>query len=439
MSSESSAPLSRWSALPLAVGSIAGSGILFLPSAVYHRAGGAAIPVWAIALLVCLPMVAMFNDVVRRAGGDDAIEACVRAGLGERAAQCVPLLFAGLVAIGLPAGAMVAGRFVTDSLGLPPGLAVLPALVVLSVAIGATLLGSSASRRAQLIAVVALVGLTLALGASTFGAVRTAAMHLDPIGADGGAIPPAVLLAFWAFVGFENLTFLRDRFRRPDRDFLAVSGIALGIYAVLVVGLTAAIAARLPAPAVDEETGLLQLARALPAPAVLVAVVTLIAVAAMTINAIAWVHGMTAMADSAARRGLLPSALASHDGSRRPATVALAGAFAVVTAAFIVRPDLVVPALGAASASFVVIYALTIVAYTRDPRRGPIALVNAALLPVFVLGLAGQPAAAAFPLVLVVAGFRATAVTSAPRRAFVATQAEAGEVPADPKSSPSRI
>jgi amino acid efflux transporter len=406
MSSEPNEParLTRLTALPLAVGSIAGSGILFLPSAVYHRAGAAAIPVWGIALLVCVPMVVMFNDVVRRSVGDDAVEACVRDGLGERAARGVPMLFAGLVAIGLPAGAMVAGRFVTDGLGLPPALAALPAVIVLGVAIGAALLGSTASRLTQRIAVIALVGLTLALAATAIGSWSSAFDHLDPRRADVGAVPSAVLLAFWAFVGFENLTFLRSRFRRPDRDFLAVSTTALGIYAVLVLGLTAAIAARLAAPDVDEETGLLQLAGALPARTVLVAVVTVIGVAAMTVNAIAWVHGMSAMTDSAARRGLLPSILASRaDAPGRP-TIALAVAFGIATVVFVVRPDLVVPALGAASASFVVIYALTIVAYTRRNRRRPTALVNAALLPVFVLGLAGQPAAALYPVAVVVVG-----------------------------------
>jgi amino acid efflux transporter len=390
--------------VPLAVGSIAGSGILFLPSAVYHRAGSAAIPVWGIALVVCLPMVAMFNDVVRRFDGDHAIESCVRDGLDDRAASCVPRLFAGLVSIGLPAGAMVAGRFVTDSLGLPPVFAALPAVGVLGAAIGATLLGSTASRRAQHVAVVALVALTLGLAASAVGAWRTAAEHLDPVGAGGGAVPSAVLLAFWAFVGFENLTFLRNRFRNPERDFLAVSATALGIYAVLVLGLTAAIAARLSAPDVDEETGLLQLARALPARPLLITVVTVIAVAAMAINAIAWVHGMSAMTDSAARRGQLPSILASRaDAPRRP-TIALGVTFAVATIVFVVRPDLVVPALAAASACFVLIYGLTIVAYARRNRTSPTALVNAALLPLFVVGLVGQPAAAAYPLVVLLVG-----------------------------------
>jgi amino acid efflux transporter len=57
--------LTRWQGIPLAIGSIAGSGILFLPSAVYSRAGNNCLVVWAIATLMCLPMLLMFEDMVR--------------------------------------------------------------------------------------------------------------------------------------------------------------------------------------------------------------------------------------------------------------------------------------------------------------------------------------------------------------------------------------
>jgi amino acid efflux transporter len=42
---------------------------------------------------------------------------------------------------------------------------------------------------------------------------------------------PGVVLAFWAFSGFENLTFLSREFRRPERDYLPVSAIALAFTA----------------------------------------------------------------------------------------------------------------------------------------------------------------------------------------------------------------
>ncbi|WP_415857141.1 hypothetical protein [Sinomonas sp. G460-2] len=49
-------------------------------------------------------------------------------------------------------------------------------------------------------------------------------------GAIGQTLLPGVLLAFWAFVGFENLTFLGRDLRDPRRHFLPVSAVAPGLY-----------------------------------------------------------------------------------------------------------------------------------------------------------------------------------------------------------------
>jgi amino acid transporter len=57
--------LSRRQAIQLAIGSIAGSGILFLPSAVYMEAGRNSLLVWVLSTAVCLPMLLMFEDIVR--------------------------------------------------------------------------------------------------------------------------------------------------------------------------------------------------------------------------------------------------------------------------------------------------------------------------------------------------------------------------------------
>jgi amino acid transporter len=97
--------------------SVAGSGILFLPSPVYVEAGRNSLLVWVLAPLVCLPMLLMFEDMVRANPTGNGIQACIRAGLGDVVGRCVPLLFLSLVAVGLPAGSLVAGRYVASALG----------------------------------------------------------------------------------------------------------------------------------------------------------------------------------------------------------------------------------------------------------------------------------------------------------------------------------
>src|SRR5215203_3650076 len=116
--------LGRRQAVPLAFGSIAGSGILFLPSAVYAEAGSNSLLVWLVSTAVCLPMLLMFEDMVRANPDGDGIEAFVGAGLGRRFGECVPVMFVSLVIVGLPAGAMVAGQYVARALGTGTAVAV---------------------------------------------------------------------------------------------------------------------------------------------------------------------------------------------------------------------------------------------------------------------------------------------------------------------------
>jgi amino acid efflux transporter len=80
--------LRRRQAIPLAIGSIAGSGILFLPSAVYVEAGRNSLLVWALSTLVCLPMLLMFEDMVRATPDGGSIQAFIGAGLGDVAGRC---------------------------------------------------------------------------------------------------------------------------------------------------------------------------------------------------------------------------------------------------------------------------------------------------------------------------------------------------------------
>lgn len=378
--------LSRRQAVPLAIGSVAGSGILFLPSAVYAEAGPNSLLVWLLSTAVCLPMLLMFEDMVRANPDGDGIEAFVGAGLGPRFGRCVPLLFLSLVILGLPAGAIVAGRYVAQALDAGPVVAVGAAATVLAVAVLANLAGLRASIGLQHAGVWALVGMAVLLILAAVPGLSGAGEAVTPDPGTLGVLLPGVLLAFWAFAGFENLTFLSREFRDPHRDFLPVSAIALGVYGLLTVLLTMAIAVRVPRPEVDELTGLLQLAETVRPRWPLVTAVVVIAFGAMVLNAIAWVWGVSRLIEGAAGRGILPAPLAAATGAGVPrrAIALLTALFAMTGAALVAFPGIVVDAVAAASAIFVVLYLLSIISYTRV--RGLTARSVPNLLLLLVLG-----------------------------------------------------
>jgi amino acid efflux transporter len=381
--------LGRRQALPLAVGSVAGSGILFLPSAVYAEAGPASLVVWLVATGLCLPMLLMFEDMVRTHPDGDGIEAFVRAGLGHVAGRCVPVLFVALVVVGLPAGSNVAGRYVADALGAGGTVGLVGAVALLVTAVAVVVAGAEASARVQRVGTVALVAMALGLIAAATPGLADGLDRVRPDAGHLGAVLPGALLAFWAFAGFENLTFLSRELRDPGRDFLPVSALALATYGLLTVLLTVAIAVRVPREAVDDVTGLLQLAETVRPRALVVGVVTGIAFGAMGLNAVAWVWGVSRLMAGAAAAGTLPRAMArtTDAGVPRRAIAVLAALFAVTTAVLAVAPGLVVDAVATAGALFVVLYLLSIVSYVRV--RGPTArsAANLALLVVLAAAL----------------------------------------------------
>ncbi|MDF3299447.1 APC family permease [Streptomyces tropicalis] len=359
--------LTRWQAVPLAIGSVAGSGILFLPSAVYARAGNNSLLVWALSTLLCLPMLLMFDDMVRSNPDGRGIEAFIRAGLGDMFARCVPLMFIALVVVGLPSGTFVAGRYVARTFAMDRAAVIAIGLAVLLAAALVNLAGVRTSTRVQTAASWGLVLMAAALLAAAapsadhgLSSVAPGTQHLD-------VVLPGVVLAFWAFAGFENLTFLAREFRAPARDFLPVSAIALAVYGLFTILLTVAIAVCVPRQNVDQVVGLLQLAAAVGHGKFVLWAVTLIACTAMLLNAIAWVWGVSQMARDAAVNGLLPAALLDPEeaGAPRRALGLLCVLFSATSVLLSLRPSLVVDTTAAASAIFMLLYILSIVSYLR--------------------------------------------------------------------------
>lgn len=360
--------LGRRQALPIAIASIAGSGILFLPSTVYVRAGGNSGWVWAAATALGLPMLLLFVDVVPHAPPGRAVPWLVGEGLGRRMGQCVPLLFVAIVVPGLPAGAVVAGDYVRRAIGGGRATVMAVAAAVLAIAVMSNLTAGRAGARLQQAATWLLILVVALLVIVTFARSDAARLpSLRPDFSDVGATASTLVLAFWAFTGLENLTLLSDQLRRPERDLLPVGATALVLYGGLAAALTAALAVTIPRDQVDQLTGLLQLARHLPWQALAVVAVLATALTAITMNAVAWTWGVARLIARAAADGVLPAALAqpTSEGPPRRAVLLLAALFAAPTVVLAARPALAVPAIASAGSVFALLYGLCAIAYVR--------------------------------------------------------------------------
>ena len=378
--------------------SVVGAGLIAVPAAVLHETGGAAAVTWLLAALACLPMMMLFRDTV--VGSDhsaDPLRETIRTGLGRRPAAMVPIMFAMVVVVGLPSGAVMAARNLTAILHVAvPEVALASLLLGFAVAVnlrGRTL-GSLVERIGTLVLVVALVGV---VAWSLLHPARSP--DIVPDVPELALIPAGALIAFWAFIGFENLTFLSRELPDPRRNFTPVAMLSLALLLALVLGLTLAVVVQTSQS--DPVTGVVDAMRATPFGGAVAGVLAASGILGMALNAVAWTRGVATIVSAAAAERILPRALAvGDDETPRRAILLLSAGFAVSLTVLLLRPGFVVDMLGAASGVFVIIYMMCILAYIRTRGLRVWSLANLALVPLMLWTLFASGPRAIFPVVV---------------------------------------
>jgi amino acid efflux transporter len=301
------------------------------------------------------------------------------------------------------------------------------ALAVIAGALYTNLVGARAGARLQSIATFTLLGAAVVLVALTFPDARGGYDAVKPALDSLSPLLAGVLVAFWGFAGFENMTFVAGEMRNPKRDYLLASFIALASYGLLAALLTANIGAIFPPDAVDQLAGVAQLAGRVSGGAV---VITVLALALMQANNASWLWGISRLLFSSARDGRAPSWLAVLDARGIPRRAVLVlqlpGAGLTCVAAFV--PGLVLHLVVGVSAVFMFIYALALASYVRTPRPWPRRAGAGMLLAAMVAVLASQGWYALPPLIVAGFAFFASRRSTTPRlRAATAGSANGGQ------------
>jgi len=213
------------------IGIMVGAGIYVLTGAAAGAAGLWAPLGFLLAGLVAAPSALSFAELSSRlpeASGDSAY---IEYGLGaHRLAVGVGLVNVG---VGMIAGAAIlrGGVGYLVSLLPVPGSA---AIVALGLALTAVALAGVAESLvfAAVLTVVEVIGLLMATGAG-FAAdpVTEWALPLPPL--EGGGLAVAVVLAFFAFIGFDDMVNMAEEVRQPSRQVPRAVLLALAITAVL--------------------------------------------------------------------------------------------------------------------------------------------------------------------------------------------------------------
>ncbi|MGE0563696.1 MAG: APC family permease [Pseudolabrys sp.] len=311
------------------VGITVGAGIYVLIGAVAGRAGSYSVWSFLIAAVVMAFTVASYAELSTRFPVSAGEAAYVREAFRSRALSTATGLLT--IAIGVVSSATVAigaAGYIGQFLDWPNAAIIVTVVIVLGAVAGWGILESVLL--AALFTVIEVSGLALIIGAGFVAGVPAldAVMVVPPLDmAAWSGISLAALLAFFAFIGFEDLANVVEEAKSPHRDLPRAMALTLVISTVLYVAVAAiAVVAVPPAELAGSPAPLSLVFHRLlgisPAAVGLIAIVaTLNTILAMMTMAARVIYGM-------ARQGDLP-AIAGHV-HHRTATPLLATLLIVV-------------------------------------------------------------------------------------------------------------
>jgi len=236
-------------AVSLALGIVVGAGMLSLPGLVYEVSGGWAVLAWLSNGALVLPLLFVFVALGRRFPGAGGVAGFV----GQAFPALRPgsaYLLVGTFSLGLPGIALTGAEYALRGFGFAaaagtgawPATAI-AASIIAAVTAAAWFGGRLAGGLQNLVVAV----LVLSLGFVALAAApawtgidfRVGAPTLSGLWSGMG-------LAFFAYTGWEMLSFMTEEFKNPRRDFPLAVAISFAIVVALYVGAALAVQAFVP-------------------------------------------------------------------------------------------------------------------------------------------------------------------------------------------------
>ncbi|BCA96950.1 putative amino acid permease YecA [Legionella antarctica] len=385
----------------LALGSIMGSGLLFLPSLTAAVSGPNTAWVWIATTLLCFPLLYLFNDMVVSVATESGIEGFVSLGLGESIGASIPIIFLGTVTIGMPISALIVGEYVKNFLGGGELTQFITALSLVYTGILINFVGIKIGALVQL----SIAFLTFLVGLFLYFLIPAQIPWHSSFSfsvASAATFFPGIIVAFWAYAGFENLTFIACEFKNPAKDFKLSMIIALVLCGLLYLLLSLSCLSVIPREEINGMSGLYQLVETLGNHFLPTLIITLFAYFAVQINFNSWIWGISRLIYSSAKQRKLPLFFSELNNQQIPARAILLlmilFTLALIVLSCIQRHFESIVTL--VSTNFVFIYALCLSSYIRFKKNGFPRILAAGMLLLFTLLLFSSGWALLYPLVL---------------------------------------
>ncbi|SFE31557.1 APC family permease [Paracidovorax konjaci] len=315
------------------ISSVAGAGVLIIPGIAAQIAGPASVVAWALLALVTAPVAVCFAKMAMLAPESGGVPAFIEKSLHPRLGKTLSLLLTLSIVVSDPIMGLAAAHYLHSLLHFDRQWIPLVGYVFLLAALGFNAMGMKIGGKIQSAAVFILVAGLIAIIAIALP--QGSADTMTPFMPQGFAsIGSAMVVCFFAFLGWENVSSIAGEVRDPERTFRRVIPWAVlivsGLYGLIALTYVSVVPAAERATAPTVLTPILRIAVGEPAAAVgsAVAIVLLL----LAVNS--WVMGASRQIFSLARKGLLPSALgrwSAPQGAPRNALAVLAVIYGVFT------------------------------------------------------------------------------------------------------------
>ncbi len=364
-----------WDGITRAIGSVIGSGILFLPSYTFAIAGGDVLIVWVLTILLCIPGLIFLSDMVEAVPNNSGMGGFISLGLGKHFGNALPMLMLSTVCLGMPSAALISGKYISNffnsiSIGFS-FVQYITALIIIWFAVFSNLKNLKTNSKISTILTVLLLVIAAALFFMTFDTANGDYHKIKPV-YNISAISSGVILAFWAFAGFENLTFMASKFKNPKRDLFLSCSLAILICGALYLALTANYAAIVDSNHFDKLAGLYYLSEYVTPKTLSTLVISLFALFAVQINFNSWIEGISGMVQASSNEGYLPKLFSKVDSNNNPhnAIFGIGIVFTIVATFGFFFPSIFEKFLKTVATNFVYMYLLAILAYFVRSKLG---------------------------------------------------------------------
>lgn len=367
----------------IAISMVIGSGLFGLPGLVISETDTVtALFAWVVVALCVAPTIQIFSVLGCRLASSEGVAGFAAYALGDWSRGGFTLIACGALAVGMPAFFLVIGAYTTELLHLDP--AVWRGPIAIGVAWFATFMNVRGVHNlaiinqliviSVLVIMVGIVGLSLSSLGSASEQLAQAVIAYKP---NVSSLWAGCVIVFWAFQGWENLSFGLEEVRDPARTIPKIYWFSFIIVVVLYLAFAWVVSASVFAGAdVSGVSGLSALLGTGPVKTVLLLTMVVILVA----NANSWVFGASRAFYAAGSLSILPQSLGRTDENGTPVASLISAAVLYTLFIGLIELSGTSPstAFMLTTQGFIILFGFSILAYLKYQRQSPLAWIVSA-------------------------------------------------------------